>query len=492
MPGNLAHYSTRPKSRNRAAGRAVPPIRYNLRMAAARPPAVSRVLECPAVVAAATRLPRALLVDAIRAEIDAARETGASADVESVAARAVTRAEAANAPSLRRAINATGIILHTGLGRAVLAPAALKAVMDVASGHSTLEIDEESGRRGSRQAHAAGLLTLLTGAEDALVLNNNAGATFLGVTALAAGREVIISRGELVEIGGSFRMPDIIRASGATLVEVGTTNRTRLRDYDSAITERTGLILRCHPSNFKQTGFTEETSVEELVALGRSAGVPVMDDLGSGALIDPASLGGAPAPTLRQAAATGCDIVTASGDKLLGGPQAGIILGRGESVRRIASHPLARALRVDKLTLAALEATLKLYLDEATARREVPTLRYMARKPSDLRALANALANAISEPSANRLQVDVIPESSQVGGGSLPGENLPTFCVRIRPCDSAINTDELARRLRTGTPPIFGRIHDDALLLDPRTLEESEIPHTAAAIARATAERAGN
>jgi L-seryl-tRNA(Ser) seleniumtransferase len=354
--------------------------------------------------------------------------------------------------------------------------------MEVGSSHSTLEIEPESGTRGSRQDHVRGLLTSLTGAEAALALNNNAGATFLSVAALASGREVIISRGELVEIGGSFRMPDIIRASGAALVEVGTTNRTRLSDYESAVTDRTGLILKCHPSNFKQIGFTQETPTADLVALGRRSGIPVMDDLGSGAMVDTAALGGPATVTLRQAVATGCDIVTASGDKLLGGPQAGIVLGSSDAIRRIAAHPLARALRLDKLTLAALEATLRLYLDEDRARREIPTLRYLSRTPGDLRDMAERLARLIRE-SCDNAQFDVIPGLSQVGGGSLPGENLPTFCVSVRACDSALSATELARRLRAGHPPVFGRIHDDSLLLDPRTLEEEELPQLAHAVA---------
>lgn len=431
---------------------------------------------------ALARLPRALLVDAIREGIDCARALGESPDPDTIARRAVELAETRIRPSLRHAINATGVVLHTGLGRAVLPSAAMQAVLDVGSGHSTLEIDTETGTRGSRQDHVRGLLTSLTGAEAALALNNNAGATFLAVAALAAGREVIISRGELVEIGGSFRMPDIVLASGANLVEVGTTNRTRLSDYESAVTERTGLILKCHPSNFKQIGFTEETPTADLVALGKRSGIPVMDDLGSGAMVDTAALGGPASVTLRQAVATGCDVVTASGDKLLGGPQAGIILGSSDAVRRIAAHPLARALRLDKLTLAALEATLKLYLDEDRARREIPTLRYLSRSPGELRDIAERLARMIRESSEN-IRVDVIQESSQVGGGSLPGEHLSTFCVSLRPCDSSLSGTELARRLRSGAPPVFGRIHDDSLLFDPRTLEEDELHQIQNAVA---------
>ncbi len=450
-------------------------------------PSVSKVLETDAVQAALHHLPRPLLVDIIREEIDRFRKTLDTSEpptVESIAMTAVRRAKAAARPTLRRAINATGIVLHTGLGRAVLAPAARQAVLDAASGHSTLEIDEESGRRGARQDHVSTLLRSLTGAESALVVNNNAGATFLAVTALAAGREVIISRGELVEIGGSFRMPDIIRASGATLVEVGTTNRTRLSDYESAVTERTGLILRCHPSNFKITGFTEETPSADLALLGKRHGIAVMDDLGSGSLLVSAPPGTSPPATLRQAVFSGCDVVTASGDKLLGGPQAGIILGTAAAVRAIASHPLARALRVDKLTLAALEATLRLYLDEDRARREIPTLRYIGRTLDEIRGLAERLKSEILTLSGARLNVDLVDESSQIGGGSLPGEDLPTICIRIRASENGDSAESLAASLRAYNPPVIGRIREGALLLDPRTLEENEISLVAAAVSR--------
>src|SRR5581483_4366205 len=329
-----------------------------------RLPPVHRLLAAPAVSALAERLPPALLTDSARAVLETARKALAEAngtmvvpDESELAARVAEEVLRRATPSLQRAINATGIVLHTGLGRARLAAAARDALLEVADGHSLLEIDRETGRRGSRRDHVRGLLCELTGAEDATVVNNCAGAVFLAVTALAAGKEVVLSRGELVEIGGAFRMPDIVRASGATLVEVGTTNRTRLSDYVSAITERTGLILRCHPSNFALVGFTEETPTADLVELGQERGIPVMDDQGSGALTSPVLLGlPGRKGSLRESVAAGCAIVTASGDKLLGGPQAGLLLGHAESIERIARHPLARALRVDKFTLAALEA----------------------------------------------------------------------------------------------------------------------------------------
>ena len=439
---------------------------------------MNRLLERPDVEAAIGRIPRSVIVRSLRSELDDARATattnGGVPDVDKLVGRALGRAELAGHSSLERAINATGVILHTGLGRAVLCEAARQAVADIASGHSTLEIETESGKRGSRHAHVRDLLCELTGAESAIVVNNNAGAVFLSVTALAQGREVVISRGELIEIGGSFRMPDIIRASGATLVETGTTNRTRLRDFENAITERTGLLLRCHPSNFHVVGFTEEVSASDLAALGNRHGIPVMDDLGSGAILDTSELGAGPTITLRQAVDSGCDIVTASGDKLLGGPQAGIVLGRRETVEMVGKHPLARALRVDKLTLAALEATLRLYRDPEKARREIPTLRYMSRTSDELSGMAETLRSAVSKATKRQFTVDTIQAKSQVGGGSLPGEDLPTTCVRIRPLDD-MSVEELAAQLRNNSPPIFCRIKDDAVLLDPRTLEQGEI-----------------
>jgi L-seryl-tRNA(Ser) seleniumtransferase len=456
-------------------------------------PSVSRLLATPAVSALGERLPPSLITEAARAVLDAVRTelrgangaaSGEPPSEEALAARVAQEALRRAAPSLQRAVNATGIVLHTGLGRARLSPAACAALWEVAEGHATLEIDRETGRRGSRRDHVRGLLRELTGAEDATVVNNCAGAVFLAVTTLAAGREVILSRGELVEIGGAFRMPDIVRASGATLVEVGTTNRTRLSDYAGAITERTGLILRCHPSNFALVGFTEETPTEALVALGQERGIPVMDDQGSGALLAPAELGlGGQKGGLRESVAAGCDIVTASGDKLLGGPQAGLILGRQAGIARIAQHPLARALRVDKFTLAALEATLRLYHDPERARREIPTLRYLLRTEPELRGLAQRLQRRLRAAlPGERFALTLTPERSQVGGGSLPGEDLPTVCVALHALTGQPSPDEIAAALRRHTPPVFARIKADAVLFDPRTVEPDEFTAIAEAV----------
>lgn len=449
-------------------------------------PSVQRLLAAPAVRDIAERVPSALLTEAVRIVLERTRTSLADpnghaasalpAEAE-LAGQVVEEALRRGAPSLQYAVNATGIVLHTGIGRARLAEEAQQALLEVARGHSLLEIDRETGRRGSRREHVRGLLCELTGAEDATAVNNCAGAVFLAVTTLAAGREVLISRGELIEIGGAFRMPDIVRASGATLVEVGTTNRTRLSDYADAITERTGLILRCHPSNFAIVGFTEKVPTAALVALGSEHSLPVMDDQGSGALIAPAELGlGGQKGSLRESVVAGCDIVTASGDKLLGGPQAGLILGRREAVARIARHPLARALRVDKFTLAALEATLRLYRDPARALAAIPTLRYLTRTGPELRRLAQRLKVKLRAVlPADRFVLTLVPERSQVGGGSLPGEDLPTVCVALRAISDKPTAEEIMAALRRHTPPVFARIKADAVLFDPRTLEPGEI-----------------
>jgi L-seryl-tRNA(Ser) seleniumtransferase len=454
-------------------------------------PSVQRLLAAAEVATPGRNLPPALLTASVRFVLEEARrsfgnQNGTSQAAPSEAAlvqRVVEEAIRRFARSLTGAINATGIVLHTGLGRARLAAEAVAAIAEVAGGHSPVEIERETGKRGSRRDHVRGLLCELTGAEDAMVVNNCAGAVLLAVTALAAGREVIISRGELVEIGGAFRMPDIIRASGATLVEVGATNRTRLSDYADALTERTGLILRCHPSNFALVGFTEETPTPDLVALGRKQGIPVMDDQGSGALLSPASLGIPGVGSLPESVAAGSDIVTASGDKLLGATQAGLLLGSRAAIERMAQHPLARALRVDKLTLAGLEATLRLYRDPEAARIAIPTLRYLTRSLPELRRLAGRLKARIrSVLPAERFHVALVPERSQVGGGSLPGEDLPTVCVAVRAVTDQPSAERIAAHLRRHHPPVFARIHQDTVLLDPRTLDPEEFAIIAAAL----------
>lgn len=375
-------------------------------------------------------------------------------------------------PSLRRAINASGIILHTGLGRAVLSEQAQKAVQDVAEGHSLLEIDTATGKRGSRQDHVSGLLTELTGAESSLVVNNNAAAVILAVNTLALGREAIISRGQLVEIGGSFRMPDIIERAGAKMVEVGTTNRTRIKDYEKAITDQTGLILRCHPSNYQISGFVEEASLDELVELGARAGIPVVDDLGSGALVDLSQYGLDREPTVQDSVSAGADIVTFSGDKLLGASQAGILVGKKSFIDACRANPLARALRVDKLTLAALEATLHIYREGDPA-RDIPVLAALSRQVPEIEHQARELAREIESLGIGGMSAEVVSCTSETGGGSLPGQSIESRAVALK--SDQLSAEDLARHFREYEPPIFGRIVKDVFLLDMRTVSAKDV-----------------
>lgn len=462
------------------------PIQDKLR----RLPAVERLLNEPLLQSLQDSVPRSLIVQAARAALDRLRDSIRGGETADEAALLPDRlAEEARGlalqlarPTLRRAVNATGIILHTGLGRAVLSSAARRAISEVAEGHSTLEIDIESGTRGSRSVHYRRLLRGLCGAESALVVNNNAAAVFLALNTLAAGKEVIVSRGQLVEIGGSFRMPDIMTRAGARLVEVGTTNRTRISDFEQAITDDTALILRVHPSNFRIVGFTQEPSVEEMAALGRQYGIPVMDDIGSGALIDMSRYGLFGEPTIQDSLRAGADIVTFSGDKLLGGPQAGIIVGKEKPIDAMSGNPLARALRLDKLALAALEATLRLYLDPETATREIPTLHTITRPISEIEASAHDLKKRIEALGRSQVRVEVTDGISEVGGGSLPGERLPTRIVAL--ISSSMEPNETALAFRQNDPPIFGRIADERFLLDMRTVLNGELETITAAIPR--------
>jgi L-seryl-tRNA(Ser) seleniumtransferase len=393
-------------------------------------------------------------------------------------------------PSLRPVINATGVILNTNLGRSPLSQEALQAIVSVAQGYSNLEYDLDAGQRSSRHSHVRDLFREVTGAEDALVTNNNAAAVLLMLSALAVGREVIISRGQLVEIGGGFRVPDVMRQSGARLVEVGTTNRTRLRDYETAITPETAMLLSVHPSNFLITGFTESVPVNALAELAHRRGLLIAEDLGSGCLLDSAHFGLAHEPMPQESIAAGVDIICFSGDKLLGGPQAGIIVGKHEIISQISKHPLMRALRIDKLTLAALEATLRHYQGHE-AQERIPIWRMIAAHPEVLRQRAQHWATKLCEWG---FQAETIAGQSTIGGGSLPGETLPTTLLAIsegRGCqenspgsailpttptpdqqapDQPITLERLAARLRTGEPPVVARIFRDRLLLDPRTI----------------------
>jgi L-seryl-tRNA(Ser) seleniumtransferase len=375
---------------------------------------------------------------------------------------------------LRRVINGTGVIIHTNLGRSLLAPQALEQMETVARFSSNLEFDLEAGQRGSRYSHVVDLLSELTGAESALVVNNNAAAVLLALNTLAQGKEVIVSRGQLVEIGGSFRIPEVMTRSGAVLREVGATNKTHMRDYEGALTDQTALLLKVHTSNYRISGFTSEVPLEDLVALGKKFGIPVMEDLGSGSFIDVSSFGLEKEPTVGEVVRAGADLVTFSGDKLLGGPQAGIIVGRTGAIQALRANPLNRALRIDKLTLAALEATLKLYRNEAEALRAIPTLAQLGLPSADLRNRARALSRRLQKISVPGLTVKIIPTTSQVGGGALPLSFLNSFALAFHSAEHS--SAELERRFRSFTPPIIGRIEKEHFLLDVRTLQREDGP----------------
>ncbi|HEX8032640.1 MAG TPA: L-seryl-tRNA(Sec) selenium transferase, partial [Ktedonobacterales bacterium] len=439
----------------------------------------------PAPHEALVRAARAALAEA-RATLTAPTANGANTEptppitIDALTARALALLAQAQRPTLRPVINATGVIINTNLGRAPLSDAAIAAMQSIAHTYSNLEYDLERGERGSRQTPVRALLRDLTGAEDALVVNNNAAAVLLVLATLATNREVIVSRGELVEIGGGFRVPDVMRQSGARLVEVGTTNRTRVRDFESAITPDTGLLLAVHPSNFRIVGFTEAPDLAALVACARTHELPVMHDLGSGCLYDTERWGLAHEPTVQESIAAGVDIVCFSGDKLLGGPQAGIIAGRARSIEQSERHPLMRATRIDKLTLAALEATLRQHRD-GLAEREIPVWRMITTPPDALHTRATRWATTIRSWGH---RATVTEGYSTVGGGSLPGETLPTHLCALTatptPNDSVpspispLAPETLATRLRQGTPAVVARVYRDQLLLDPRTVLPSE------------------
>jgi L-seryl-tRNA(Ser) seleniumtransferase len=452
-------------------------------------PSVDELLRDPAVQALGPGLPRWAVVEAIREAVQAARAdlragrraAAPAADVliGEVAARAAAKARA----GFRRVLNATGVVLHTNLGRAPLSAAALEAIAETARGYANLEFDLARGVRGSRQAPLEALLQRLTGAEAAFVVNNNAAAVFLAINTLANGREVIISRGQLVEIGDAFRIPAVMEQAGGRLREVGTTNRTNRRDYEAAIGAETALLLRVHQSNFRMLGFTEEVPLAELVALGRAKGLPVMEDLGSGALVDLGALGVGPEPPVRESVRAGADLVTFSGDKLLGGPQAGLIVGRRDLVQRLRRNPLARAVRIEKMIVAALEATLRACLEPERAVQEIPALRMLTLPLARLQVRAESMAAAIRAACGGRLKVSVEDDHSEVGGGALPLTRLPTRVVALQAPD--LPAQPLEARLRLGDPPLLGRIRDGLVLLDPRTLAEGEDAEAVSAVARA-------
>ena len=439
--------------------------------------------------------PRTVLLDAVRRAIEDAREAvlsegGDGLDEASIRERVIEdargRLRIALARHYRRAINATGIILHTGLGRAPLATAALRHIDEELTGYSVLQSGVETGQRAKRDGRIEQLLTQLTGAAAATVVNNNAAATAIVLNTVARGREVIVSRGQLVEIGGAFRLPDVMESSGVRLVEVGATNKTHLRDYENAVTEETAAIMRVHPSNYKIVGFSSEVPLDELVGLAHDRGLVMIDDVGAGALLDLSRYWGQREPTLPESVAAGADVITASADKLIGASQGGIILGREDLVAAVRKNPLARIVRVDKITLAALEATLSLFLDEATAMEEIPALRMMKTPLSQIADAAERIAAAIGKSA--RVNVEVVDGASQMGSGSLPGQNLPTRLVAVRP--EGVGVDEFALRLRRNTPAVYTRIQREQILIDPRTLLAGEEEALVRAFADALADGA--
>lgn len=438
--------------------------------------------------------PRALVRDMVNKFLDLCREeikAGVLTSEEQLAPEPLFKRMACfvrsqSRPHFRRVLNATGVVIHTNLGRSLLAESAIEAVVEACRNYSNLEFNLDTGKRGSRYSHVEELLCRITGAEAALVVNNNASAVLLCLETLAKGRETIVSRGQLVEIGGSFRIPDVMARSGSILVEVGATNRTHPRDYEQAISENTGLLLRVHTSNFRIIGFTRETTVEELVDIGRRRNIPVMEDLGSGCFVDLRPMGFQFEPTVQEVVAAGADVVTFSGDKVLGGPQAGIIVGRREYIEKIKRNPINRAVRIDKMTLAALEATLRLYLDPELARREIPTVAMITAEPDELKRKAQALARLLKRDLSSRLDIFTRPGVSRVGGGSFPERDLPTTIVTVRPKSGGAQALEaLKDNLRSTEPPLVGYIEEDALCLDPRTLRNDEFRLVSASLAQA-------
>jgi L-seryl-tRNA(Ser) seleniumtransferase len=454
-------------------------------------PKVDRILGWPEISGLLEKHPRPEVLAAIRTVLDQLREQvmdrGGSAQLEPgrICARVFSELASRIRPSLQPVINGTGVVVHTNLGRSPLADEAEEAIQRVSAGYSNLEFDLESGERGSRYAHVEGLICELTGAEAALVVNNNAAAVILALSALAQGSEVIVSRGELVEIGGSFRIPDVMRQSGAKLVEVGTTNRTHLRDFQAALTEATALLLKVHTSNFAIVGFTAEVSLAEMSSLGQTSALPVMLDAGSGCLIDLSPYGIPGEPTVRQYLAAGADVVTFSGDKLLGGPQAGLIAGARRFIEPMKRHPLLRALRMDKLSLASLEATLRLYRDPRRALAAIPTLHMLTMTAEDLSRRAGVIVRRLRRTLPDPVTLVRHPGESSAGGGSFPLLQLPTTLIEVR--ITGHSPEQIEAALRRSSTPVIGRIHRDRYLLDVRTVLDRDLPALAQSLSEASA-----
>lgn len=445
-------------------------------------PSVDLILRRVSETARYSHLPRPLLKDLINLHLDHLRAgirghkpaTPDDLHWSALEGPLYSFLDRASRPHFRRVINATGVVVHTNLGRSLLARRAVEAVTEACAHYSNLEFSLDTGQRGSRYVHVEELLCRLTGAEAGLVVNNNAAAVLLMLDTLAKGKEVVVSRGQLVEIGGSFRIPDVMAKSGAVLREVGATNRTHRHDYERAITPETAALLKVHASNFRIIGFHKEVGLRELVALGEKHGLPVLEDLGSGNLFDFTPYGLDHEPTVQDTVAAGASVVTFSGDKVLGGPQAGIIVGRRQNIDLIKKNPMNRALRIDKMTLAALEATLRLYLDPELARREIPTLRMITASAEELRQQAGKLARGLRRALGDRAAVTLLPGASRVGGGAYPERDLPTTLVAVRSRTPDIGVEALRDALLDTDPPLVGRIEHNAFCLDPRTLDKAE------------------
>jgi len=446
-------------------------------------PGVDQLLEQSKEDAFFEDIPKTVVVNSIRQTLDSRRHRILAADpgiVEQslsssrIMKRVKEAAFRAMTPNLKPLINATGVVVHTNLGRSLAPAQVLENLVQIAGHYSNLEYDLGAGKRGSRYSSVEDILCEISGAEAGMVVNNNAAAVLLCLETLARGKEVIVSRGELVEIGGSFRVPDVMTKSGGILKEVGTTNRTHLHDYENALDDNTALMLKVHRSNYSVIGFTAEVSLKELVELGTKRGLPVMEDLGSGTFIDFSKYGLVKEPTVQESVSAGVDVVTFSGDKLLGGPQAGIIVGKKQIVDRIKQNPLARALRIDKMTLAALETTLRLYRDEDQAVGLIPTLRMLTMDSTELVNRATRLADDLHSIGGSRLTINLVELSSKAGGGALPLLELPSKCLKIK--IQGLSANKLEKNLRRNSPPIIGRIEDDAYVIDPRTLLDDDLP----------------
>jgi len=452
-------------------------------------PSVDRLLNSPDLVGIISAYPRNLILKAINEVLKEIREDIEKREGQDVlpglnfdriSKKVVEKLKLLSRSSLRPVINATGVIVHTNLGRSILAEKVLEKFRPLSGGYSNLEYDLENGKRGSRHSHVEGILRELTSAEAAVVVNNNAAAVLLSLETLAKGREVIVPRSQLVEIGGSFRVPDVMRKSGVKMVEVGTTNKTHLRDYEEKIGPDTALLLKVHRSNFQIVGFTEDVDTSQLVDLGRKYGIPLMEDLGSGCLVDLSKYGLTREPTVQEVLAHGVDLVTFSGDKLLGGPQAGIILGRQRLVEAIKKNQLSRALRIDKLTLLALEETLNIYRDENAAVNEIPTLNMISQTYPALREKAGRLSRLIGSLDTRNFELDIIEGSSKIGGGALPLQELKSPLLCLVPID--LSAHHMEEWLRSHDPPIIVRVEKDCVLLDVRTIQEKELEIVAGAI----------